>query len=253
MDIRVIGSSVENSPHQFSASYLVNDVLSVDAGTIGFADLERQRGVRSIVISHAHLDHIGSLPIFLDNIFEPGPECPIVYASQFTIDAMRQHLFNDIVWPDFLRLSTEESPFMRFVPLEEGRPVVIEGLTVTPIALDHVVPTLGFIVDDGKTAVAFVSDTGQTDAIWDAMQRNPRIKAVFLEAAFPNSMRWLADEAKHLTPTLFQKELAKLDREIPVVVIHIKPRYYDAVIGELNELNVADLAISQPNQTYQFS
>lgn len=252
MDIRVIGSSVENSPHQFSASYLVNDVLSIDAGTIGFADIERQLRVRSILLSHAHLDHVGSLPIFLDNIYEPGPACPVVYASQFTIDALRNHLFNDIIWPDFLRLSSDESPFMRFVALEEGTPIVIEGLTITPIALEHVIPTLGFIVDDGITAVAFVSDTGPTDAVWSAMRNNPRIKGIFLEAAFPNSMRWLADEAKHLIPTLFQEEYAKLGREVPVIVIHIKPRYYDTVVGELDELQLKDLAISQPNQTYRF-
>lgn len=252
VDVTVLSSSVEGAAHQFAASYVVNGSLVIDAGSIGFAGLDRQKAVRSVLISHAHLDHVASLPIFIDNVYQPGPHCPTVYASQHVVDNLMAHFFNDVVWPDMIRLSGEESPFLRFVVLEDGKPVDIDGMTVTPIALNHVIPTFGFIVDDGETAVAFISDTAQTETIWEYVRNTPRVKAVILEAAFPNSMRWLAEKAKHLTPSLFLEEYSKAGRSIPVVAVHIKPAFYSAVVSELKDLNLDTLTISQPNQTYSF-
>ena len=252
MDISVLSSSVEGAAHQFAASYVVNKTLVIDAGSIGFSDLNRQKAVRSVLISHVHLDHVASLPIFIDNVYQPGPQCPVVYASAHVIENLKSHFFNEIIWPDVIRLSREESPFIRFVTLEDGRPVEIDGMTVTPVSLNHVIPTLGFIVDDGKSAVAIVSDTAPTEAIWEKVRNNPRVKAIFLEAAFPNSMAWLAEKATHLTPALFRDEYAKAGRQLPVVAVHIKPAFYEAVVGELSQLNLDNLTISQPNHTYSY-
>lgn len=250
VDVTVLSSSVEGTAHQFAASYVVNQHLVIDAGSIGFAGIERQRAINSIVLSHIHLDHVASLPILIDNVYQPDRDCPTVYASQHVIDNLKAHFFNDIVWPDLIRLACDGSPFIRFVPLEDRSPVEIHGLTVTPIALDHVIPTFGFIVDDGKSAVAFVSDTGPTMAIWECVKSHPRIKLIFLEAAFPNSMSWLADKAKHLTPASFAIEYGKVGRALPVIAVHIKPGFYDEVVSELQQLGIDGLSICQPNQSY---
>lgn len=252
MDVTVLSSSVEGAAHQFAASYVVNQHLVIDAGCIGFAEIERQRTVHSVVISHVHLDHVASLPIFIDNVYQSGSDCPTVYASQHVIDNLKAHFFNDVIWPDLIRLACDESPYVRFVVLEEECPMEIDGLTVTPIALDHVIPTFGFIVEDATGAIAFISDTAPTTRIWERVKHNRRIKAVFLESAFPNSMDWLAVKAKHLTPTLFENECAKAQRPLPIVAVHIKPAFYDQVVGELNQLGIEGLSICQPNQTYSY-
>jgi ribonuclease BN (tRNA processing enzyme) len=122
---------------------------------------------------------------------------------------------------------------------------------VTPVDLDHVVPTFGFIIDDGESAVAVVSDTGPTTQVWELANRNTRLKRVLIESAFPNSMAWLADKAKHLTPELMRDEYRKLDREVPLLVVHIKPAFYDQVTAELNSLNLPTLEISAPNREYE--
>jgi cAMP phosphodiesterase len=252
MEIRVLSSSVEGSAYQFAASYLVNDTLAIDAGSIGFAELGRQRKVRSMLVSHAHLDHIASLPIFIDNVYRPGPDCPTIYASQHVIEVLQKHFFNEVVWPDVIRLSREESPFVRFVELKDGQPITIDNLLITPVSLNHVIPTLGFLVDDGTSAVAIVSDTAPTDAIWELVRRHPRMSALFLESAFPNAMTWLAEKAKHLTPAMFAQEYAKAGKPLPVVAVHIKPAFYDAVVDELRQLKLDQLVISQPNQVYRY-
>ena len=251
MKIKVIGSSVDGSPCQFAASYVINDRIAIDAGSIGFMSVAAQRRIKHILVSHSHLDHIASLPIFIDNVYEPGPDSVIVYGRPSVIECLQANLFNDSVWPDVLRLSSEESPFLKYAVLENAKAVELEGLTITPVDLDHVIPTFGFLIDDGETAVAVVSDTGPTEHVWELANRNPRLKCVFLESAFPNSMDWLADKTKHLTPALMRREYEKLDRNVSLVVVHIKPAYYDEVTAELKALTLPSLEISGPNREYE--
>jgi len=252
MRITVLSSTVQALKYQFLPSYLINDTVVIDAGSIGFAELGVQKKVQSVFLSHSHLDHVASLPIFLDNVYQPSPECPTVYASQAVIDALKMHFLNDTLWPDVDALGRERTPFVRIIPIKDSEPVQTEGLTVTPVLLNHCVPTFGFIVDDGTSAVALVSDTAPTIAIWQLVQTNPRIKAVFLECAFPNNMAWLAKEAMHLTPSLFREELVKIGRHLPVVAMHIKPAFYDAVVSELRDLELKSLRIGQPNDTFVY-
>jgi cAMP phosphodiesterase len=252
MRIKILKSSTTDPQGHFSASYLVNDHVVIDAGSIGFSSLEVQRNIRHVILSHAHFDHICSLPILIDNIYEPGPDCVKVYASSQTADCLQQHVFNDNVWPDLLRLSSEESPFVNFVTLRDREPVQIEDLTVTPVTLNHIIPTFGFILEDNQAAVAIVSDTAATDAVWELARTNEKLKAVFLECAFPNSMQWLADKACHLTADAFLQEYRKLDRDVLAIAIHIKPAFHDQVAAELQSLGIPSLIVGKPQQELTF-
>ena len=254
MRIRLVGSSLgKRYPHQFLMSLIVNDRLAFDAGAIGYVSpVSDQKKIKHVFLSHSHLDHIGSLPIFLDNVYESNPSCPTVYAAEYVRECLQSDFFNDRVWPNFLRLADEETPFFRFENLAAGQTVIVDGLAVTPIAVDHVVPNLGFLIDDGDSTVALVYDTGPTCAVWQAMNQRDNLKAVFVEASFPDSMQWLAERAMHLTPKLLTAELTKLDKEVPVVVVHIKAAYDEEVIAELRDLKLPNLQIGEPDNTYVF-
>jgi alanine dehydrogenase len=52
------------------------------------------------------LDHIASLPIFLDNVYTLGPQCPTIMASQATWDCLEKDIFNGRV---HTRYSTVEA------------------------------------------------------------------------------------------------------------------------------------------------
>jgi len=254
MKIRLVGSSLgERHIHQFLMSLIVNDHIAFDAGSIGYlSPVSEQRKIKHVFLSHTHLDHLGSLPIFLDNIYEPSPECPTVYAPETVRECLQKDIFNERVWPDFLRLSREETPFLKLENLDAGQTVTVEGLKITAIALNHVVPNLGFLIDDGDSTVALVYDTGPTNAVWKAINQRDNLKAVFVEASFPESMEWLAERAMHLTPKLLTAELAKLDKEVPVVAIHIKSAYYDEIVTELRDLGIPNLQIGEPDKNYFF-
>jgi ribonuclease BN (tRNA processing enzyme) len=242
--------SLERSD-QFLTTFLVNDTMAIDAGSLGlFGTPEQQAHVRHVVITHTHLDHIASLPIFVENAYNAGPEGVTVYGSTHVLRCLRQDVFNGRVWPDFLKLSPPDAPFMKFELIDERNARDIDGLRCTSIAVDHLVPTLGLIVEEPGSTVVFPSDTGPTEAIWHAANAAPNLKAVFLEVAFPNALLGLAQASRHLTPMLFAGEVAKLKPGVRVLAIHLKPRYFEEITAEVAALGLPQVEICRPGVEY---
>jgi ribonuclease BN (tRNA processing enzyme) len=237
-------TGTEPAQLQFLSSTVINDTLAIDAGCIGFyRTSQEQKRIRQVVLTHSHIDHIGSLPVFVENVFEGGPGGIVVHGSSQVLDCLRRDLFNNILWPDFLALSEGKDKFLHLAPFEAGQTRILEGLQVTAIAIDHTVPTVAYIVSDQRTAVAFVSDTGLTDEIWQRLNDLPRVDAVFVECCFPNSLDWLAEVSKHLTPRRLAAEVGKLNRPTRLIVVHIKPRFREEIIAELQALKLPGLEI----------
>ena len=256
MNITLLPSALPAAEGEASPSlttYLVNDSLAVDAGCLGwYGSWREQARVKHVLLSHSHLDHVASLPLFLENVHQAADEPVTVYASEAVLECLRRDLFNGRLWPDLVALSRSEAEFLRLVTIEDGRAFSVAGLRITPCAVDHVVPTLGFLLEDDAAAVLLVSDTGPTQAIWDLANRTPKLRAVFLEASFPDSMAWLGKVAKHLTPATFAQEARKLARPVPVIAIHIKPRYQAQIVAELHALGLPGLEIARYGQPYCF-
>jgi ribonuclease BN (tRNA processing enzyme) len=250
--VLLVPSAVPSTePFQYATAYLVNDTLAVDAGCVGFyGSAQDQARVRHVVISHTHMDHVASLPIFVENAYEGKRDCVTVHGSDAVLDCLRTDLFNNRVWPDFLAMSPPNAPFLKLSTLEADKAVELEGLRITPIAVNHVVPTLGFLLEDADAAVLIVSDTGPTDEIWRRANQMPNLKAVFLEACFPNQMQWLADVSKHLTPRTFADEVRKLHRPVPVYAVHIKARFRPQVVEELHALGLPNVHVGEFGRAY---
>ena len=238
---------------QFCISAVVNDTIAIDAGSIGLLwPIERQMQIRHVFLSHSHLDHVASLPLFLDNIYRLGPDCPFVYACEETIKCLRQDIFNDRLWPDFIRLSEEESPFLELQTLRPEMPVELPGLTVTPVLLNHLVPTMGFILQDADSTVAVVSDTSPTQRIWEMLAATKNLRAVILDCSFPDSHRWLADKSGHLCPELFAEEIHRLPESVQVIAYHLKPCFFGEIEHELKAIRRANLEIGVTGREYVF-
>jgi ribonuclease BN (tRNA processing enzyme) len=252
--LTLIPSTVGSGPHsQFLSSCLVNDTVALDAGCLGmYRTPQDQARVRHVLLSHTHIDHLASLPVFIENAYEGRAESVIVHGSAAVLDTVQRDLFNDRLWPDFIALSQGDKPFLRLSPLEAGQTLEVEGLRITPVALDHVVPTVGFLLSDDQCSVAFVSDTGPTEEIWQQANALPNLQAVFLEATFPNDMAWLADVSKHLTPATFAAEVRKLIRPVRLFAIHLKARFQEQVAAELLALGLPNLEVARFDQPYEF-
>jgi len=249
-----VTGSVDSSL-QHLTSILVNDSICLDAGSIGFHhDIELQRRVRHVFLSHSHIDHLASLPTFLDTQFGVFEEGVNLYGGEEVVQCLKNDIFNDRLWPDFFRISeVGPRPLLELHPLVAGVPVEADGVRITPVALDHLVPTFGFLVEEGETAAAFVSDTGPTEEIWQRCREVKGLKVVMLECAFPEDLAWLAEAAQHLTPNLLAAEIAKLDRpDCQLLTVHLKPSHQQVLVSQLGALEIDSLEAMEPGRTYEF-
>jgi ribonuclease BN (tRNA processing enzyme) len=166
------------------------------------------------------------------------------------LDCLRRDVFNNRLYPDFLHISTFRPPYLKLCELTPGKTVEAAGLRITPVEVNHVVPAMGFIVEDDHAAIVFPGDTGPTDEIWKLAGRLPQLRAVFLECTFPAAMGWLAEIARHLTPALFAEQVSKLPRSVRFITVHIHPRHRETVRAELEALAIPWAEMGEPGVTY---
>jgi ribonuclease BN (tRNA processing enzyme) len=253
MDVTVLGCSGGQSPGFRLTCLLIGERVALDAGSLSEAlPLERQRVVHSIVLSHSHMDHLSSLPFFIENAFSQGAGSIEIYASQATVYAIRKYLFNNSTWPDFTRIPNHLLPAMRFHEIEEEVPFELDGVRFTPFAVDHVVPTFGFLVEQGSSALLWSSDTGPTRRLWELANSVRNLKAVCVDTSFDNALQNVADVSLHLTPQGLAGELRKLARPVPVLVHHVKPGSAKRIREEVKALRNPDLEFLEQGKTYRF-
>jgi ribonuclease BN (tRNA processing enzyme) len=254
MKVQLLGSSQGNpAGQQYVSSFLINKTVAIDAGCLGFYGTpQEQEAIRHVFLTHSHSDHTASLPIFVENSWTPAGECPQVYGSPETLDSVQRHIFNDVVWPDFVALSKTMPPFLHLRALQSEVQVEADGLRITPVPVNHLVPTLGYVIADDQCAVIVAGDTSPTTRLWEVAQQTTNLRAVFLEACFPNAMKQLAEVSCHLTPEMFRHEVAKMPPGVRAVAIHIKVRYHDEVIRELNALGLPNVEIGVYEKEYDF-
>jgi ribonuclease BN (tRNA processing enzyme) len=254
MKVRILGSSVQDAVNrQFVSSYLINGTVAIDAGCLGFwATPQQQEAIKHLFLTHSHIDHTASLPVFVENAWTPAGDCPCVYGSPETLDAVQKDIFNNVIWPDFIALSQRMPPFLHLRALQNEVAVEANGLRMAPVRVNHVVPTFGYVVSDGKSAVIFGGDSGPTSRLWEVAHQTANLRAVFLEACFPNSLTGLAEASLHMTPEMFGREVSKMPSGVTVVAVHIKVRYRDQVIRELQALRLPNLSIGECEKEYVF-
>ena len=258
MKIQLLPSSFDGDGQatgdQRLTCYLIDDCVAVDAGSVAIAlsDAQRQQ-VRDIIVTHPHMDHIASLPIFIDDLFASLKEPVRVHATQEVIDSLERDVFNWNVYPRFSELRNAHGPVMQYVPIQVGEEFRVAHLRVIATAVNHIVPTVGLLISDERTTVAFSSDTAETQDFWDLLNRTPHIDALLIEASFPNSMAQLAETTRHFTPASLQRELQKLSHNgLDILTVHLKPSYREKLIEELKALGIPRLSVMEPGRTYSW-
>lgn len=252
MKIEALGVSGGASLDCQTTSLLINDTIALDAGSLAQRlTIDRQEKVRSILLTHSHLDHTNSLPFFIENVFDLVTGPIDIYASKATIYSVRKHLFNNDSWPDFSRMPNNLLPSMKFHELTPEVPVILEGVKFTPFEVDHLVPTFGFLVEEGSEGLLWSSDTGPTYRLWELANLTVNLKALCVETSFDNSMQRVADISYHLTPQTLATELEKLERRLPILIHHVKPPCVQQVRAEIDALKNPDIHFMEQGKTYR--
>lgn len=233
-----------------TCGFLINDTVMVDAGTIGAAlTLAEQKRIRHVLLSHIHFDHIQGLPTLADNLVDDPEGSVVITSIPEVMNDLRSHIFNGVVYPDFMELPSVETPVFVARSVEAGLESMLSGLHVRPIRVNHLVPTVGFMIREGNCSILYSGDTYQTDEIWKVAAQEPTLRAAFIETSFPDEMASLAYASKHLTPSLFAQEFRKIGRpDLPVFIYHVKPRVLAKVQHQLDQLNIKNLTVLEEGQ-----
>jgi ribonuclease BN (tRNA processing enzyme) len=253
MKLRVLGCSGGSVRGRFLSCFLLNDRIALDAGGLtGPLTLEEQLGVRHVIVSHTHLDHNCGLPFFVDNVFGRLDEPIFVYGTAPVVESLRNHMFNDELWPDFSRLPSAEAPTLKFQEVKPEEVFEIEGLSFTPIEVEHLIPTVGFVIDDGSGSIIYTSDTGPTHRIWQVASSQPSLKCVITEISFSDDDEALARASGHMTPGILAGELKKISKDVRVLITHTKPGHLPRIKKELGALNLTNVELIEQDKTYVF-
>ncbi|HEX8181595.1 MAG TPA: 3',5'-cyclic-nucleotide phosphodiesterase [Pyrinomonadaceae bacterium] len=234
--------------------FLIDDRVAVDAGSIalGLTDAQHET-LRDVIVTHPHMDHMATLPIYIDDMFALLKEPIRVHATEEVINLLERDIFNWTVYPRFSELSNGTCKVMEYVPFRPGEEFTVAHLQVTAMPVNHIVPTVGLVVSDSRTTVAFTSDTAATEEFWRLVNGVRRLTALFIEASFPNSMGKLAEVSGHLTPDGLAAELRKLEHNhLDVLAVHLKPSYRRMLIEELNALGIPRLSAMEPGREYEW-
>ncbi len=248
MQLRVLGCHGGETPKHRTSSFLVGDEVAIDAGAITSSlSLDEQQRIRSVLVSHPHMDHIRDLATLADNRCQEGGSTLDIVGVPATIEALRTHFFNDILWPDFTRIDAKDGPTVRFVEVQPNQASDVDGYEVTPVMVNHTVDTSAFIIRQNSVSMVYGGDTGPTEELWTRINALDDIRALMMEVSFPNDEADLAHNSRHLTPDTLASELGKLEQsdELPILLYHIKPTFEARVLRELAQVRGRNLQILQ--------
>jgi 3',5'-cyclic-nucleotide phosphodiesterase len=225
--------------------------------------------IKGYLISHPHLDHVGAL-VINSTIDTKKP----ILGTSFTINSIRDHLFNWKIWPNFgsegIKPHLNQYQYQR-LKMQQRTPIPDFGMTVEAFPLSHPDGYLStaFLIEHKDRYILYFGDTSpdtlepkqRMRAVWERVApliRENRLTAIFLECSYSDRQK-TNELFGHLDPRYMMEELQQLASLVDptksktslagfkVVVTHIKSTLLkqasarDCIEFELRKLN--DLGI----------
>jgi ribonuclease BN (tRNA processing enzyme) len=253
MKIKVLGCSGARFPKNHFSSFLIDGNILLDAGSIaGVLGEKDQLKIKSIFVTHAHLDHINGIPFLADNILIGNKQGKVdIFSIPPVIKAIKKSLLNDVVWPDFTKIPRGLGSILRLNKLKPGENVRVDSYSIMPFEVHHAVPAVGYLIETPKKRRLFYSgDTGPTDKTWKEV--GMKIDCLIVDVTFPNKMTKEAMKTGHLTPSLLGIELSKM-KNMPgrIYVTHAKPQYLKSITSELGRLRINHLRLLKEGESIE--
>lgn len=237
MKLRVLGCSGGIGPGRRTTSMLINDNILIDAGSgVGDLSLEEMAKIEHIFVTHSHLDHVAFLPLMIDSIFSEITAPITVHAQQVTIQALKDHIFNWIIWPDFSKLPNPNKAVLKFKSMAPDETILIEDVLFQMIEVSHTVPAVSYRVEKEGKSLAFSGDTSSNDNLWNRLNAYPDLDVLIVESAFSDNYYDLALASRHYTPSLLAEDLIKLRHKPEIYLTHLKPGGEEEITKEFAKL-----------------
>lgn len=248
MKLRVLGCSGAIAKDCRTTSFLVDSAVLIDAGTgVGDLTLDEMRSIDHVFLTHSHLDHIAALPLMVDAIASQRRNPVCIHALAGTIAALKTHIFNDVIWPDFSRIPSASAPFVTFHEIAMGEVVEVGNLRIEAMPAVHTVPACGYAVSAGGPCWVFTGDTERNPAFWQRLETMD-VAMLVIETAFSNREQDLARRSLHLSPMALADELGHLPthRKLPIYITHTKPSETVLIMAEIEQFDRNASASGQP-------
>lgn len=249
-----IGENGCATAQQHLCCLVIDDSVAIDAGSLAMSVNKIQsEQIRDVVLTHAHLDHVAGLPIFIDDLFA-SLKTPIrIHALPEVINSLETHVFNWVLYPRVSELKNDFGEVISYQPFEIETKFKVKNLEFEAINVNHKVPSVGFIFNDSKSKIGITGDTSQMNRFWEKVNQEPKLNALLIECAFPDELEDLAHASHHLTPRGLSQELKKFNnKNCEILVINLKPRYREKICAEINFLNIPNLKILEVGKVYRF-
>ena len=239
MKVRVLGCSGAIAKDCRTTSFLIDEDILVDAGTgVGDLSLEEMGRIDHVLLTHSHLDHVAALPLMVDATASKRTRPLKIHALCGTIDALKAHIFNDVIWPDFSRIPTVEAPFISFHELQTGQTLQLGSKLIEVLPAVHTVPAVGYAITTGNGCWVFSGDTERNPALWQRINEL-NVAMLVIETAFSNREKDLAKRSLHLSPMVLADELDCIARgkNFPIYITHTKPAETELIMAEIQRFD----------------
>jgi ribonuclease Z len=171
--------------------------LLIDCGGDVYGSLLRggvgADNISDLFITHAHIDHIGSLPCLLESLRLGGRHTPLQIWALPEVMAVAHALIQ--VYDFELTLDKWAYP-VSFTEVGPGESITLAGISAYTASMDHTLPTLGLRLELPGGVLAYTCDT----------QPNPNIgrlsqgaTTLITECTFLGAQEALARASRHLT------------------------------------------------------
>lgn len=237
MKLKFLGAHSCESISSKCATLLVDDIISIDAGALlSSLTFEEQHKIKYVFLTHQHYDHIKDLPLLgFNNIFKSQLK---VYALQETISVLKENIFTDKLWLDLSKVPPD-NPRIDFIIVGLQKEILIDDYRILPLLINHSYTACGYYFEKNKSSFFYSGDTGPgLENIWKYI--SPQL--LILEVTFPDRMREISVQYKHLCPSLLKEEIdkfRKVKKYLPqIIATHLHPDFHREITNELNALNL---------------
>jgi len=244
--IKILGAGGSRSRDGFTTCIQVTKHTVIDAGNVLQGLGNDALYINSIFFTHAHLDHIIDSAFMIDNYFVQRKKPLKLFGLPQTLSSIQKHLFNWEIWPDFSKLNLigTKVASVEYHDIDLHKVYEIEeGITLEPINSVHAVPCCGYIIKKENQSLLFTSDTYLNDELWYIINDREDINAIIIDVSFPNFLKKVAKESKHLTPELLASQMKLLKREVKIYINHLKSCYEKELRAELSEIGISEQCI----------
>ena len=159
--IKILGASGSKAKNINTTSFQIFKDIVVDAGNILNALGDDALEINHIFLTHSHADHITDLPFIIETFFEKRKTPLTIYALEETINVLKKHSFNDVIWPDFTKIkllnSDEFSLILKPIKLDEI--LKINDYTIKAIEANHIAGSCGYVISKNNQGFLISGDT----------------------------------------------------------------------------------------------